>query len=62
MSEYYATLTNRLTNRNCVQLAKTCQICNNDFNIYYIQDTRMVCPECCRRLKNLLYPEVNNDD
>lgn len=58
MSEYYATL----TNRNGFQLAKTCQICNNDFNIYDIKDPRMVCPECCRRLKKLLYPEEETND
>lgn len=44
------------------QLGKICQICGNGFAIYDIKDPRMVCPECCRRLKNLLYPEVSNDD
>lgn len=58
MSEYYVTL----GNRTGVQLGKICRICNDVFNIYDIDDPRMVCPECLRRLKNLLYPEVSNDD
>lgn len=52
----------KIDHNNSWQLGKICQICNDVFNITDVRDPRMVCPECCRRLKNLLYPEVSNDD
>lgn len=58
MSDYYVSI----GNRGGWQLGRICQICDSVFNISDGHDPRMVCPECCRRLKNLLYPEVNNDD
>lgn len=58
MSDYYLTL----GNRGGCQLGKICPICDGVFKIYDPNDHRILCPECFHRLKNLLYPEVSNDD
>lgn len=47
----------KVDRKNSWQLGKICQICNDVFDITDVRDPRMVCPECLRRLKNLLYPE-----
>ena len=43
------------------QIGKRCVICDKVFPIYDIHDHRMICPECLKRLKELLYPEECNE-
>ena len=42
--------------------ARQCQICANVFPLYGKTDLRLICPECCKRLSKLLYPEEWHDD
>lgn len=58
MSDYYLTL----GNRGGCQLGKICPICDDVFKIYDIKDPRIICPECFRKLKKLLYPEEAVND
>ncbi len=35
-------------------LAKTCQICDKSFEVEYVSDPRVICPECKNKLRELL--------
>lgn len=38
-------------------VGRDCIICEKFFPIYHVEDNRRICPECCSRLKKILYPE-----
>lgn len=40
-----------------MRLYRICPICREEFEVFSIDDRRILCPECRKRLKALLYPE-----
>ncbi len=40
------------------QAVRGCVICGKEFAIESAKDVRCICPECAKRLKNLLYAEA----
>lgn len=43
-----------------MEVGRTCIICGQMFYVYHVHDLRTICPECLKRLNQLLYPEKHN--